>query len=269
MLNHIGRSDILMMTLDTLRFDVAQSLFEQERLPNLSRYLPADGWQRRHSPATFTYAAHHAFFAGFLPTPIDPEPHQRLFASEFGGSDTTGPQTFVFPEATLPQSLSRLGYRTICVGGTGFFNPDNALGRVLPDLFDEAHWSESMSVVDQDSPAHQVDCAIESTERYPDKRVFCFINFSAIHQPNWFYACNERPHNDSPQKGRDTLISHGEALVVIDREIPRLLECFRRRGSLFALLFSDHGTAYGEEGYWGHRLAHRVVWEVPYADFQW
>ena len=30
---------------------------------------------------------------------------------------------------------------------------------------------------------------------------------------------------------------------------------------------SDHGTAYGEEGYYGHRVAHPVVWTVPYAEF--
>jgi hypothetical protein len=30
---------------------------------------------------------------------------------------------------------------------------------------------------------------------------------------------------------------------------------------------SDHGTAYGEDGYRGHRLGHPVVWDVPYAEF--
>ena len=33
------------------------------------------------------------------------------------------------------------------------------------------------------------------------------------------------------------------------------------------VICSDHGTAYGEDGYTGHRLAHPVVWEVPYAEF--
>ncbi|QDV44498.1 hypothetical protein Enr13x_43640 [Stieleria neptunia] len=269
MLTHIGRSDLLMATLDTLRFDVAQELFEQGRLPNFARYLPANGWQRRHSPATFTYAAHHAFFAGFLPTHAGPEKHPRLFASSFGGSETTGEQTYVFPQATLPQALSAVGYHTICVGGTGFFNPDNALGRVLPELFDESHWSKSMSVVDRNSASHQVDCAVEGVEQQTDKRVFCFINFSAIHQPNWFFASERTAAGHSPADRTDNKHSHGEALIEIDRQIPRLLDCFRRRGSLFGMIFSDHGTAYGEQGYWGHRLAHPVVWEVPYAEIEW
>ncbi len=264
MLAHIGRSDLLLITLDTLRYDVAQELFEQDRLPTLSRYLPGHGWERRHSPASFTYAAHHAFFAGFLPTPMTSGPHARLFASKFAGSETTTEKTFTFPEATLPEALSAIGYHTICVGGTGFFNPDNALGRVLPSLFDESNWSPAMSVTAPDSASHQVECAITAVSKQIDKRVFCFINFSAIHQPNWFYE-----YDEPPADGRDTLASHGAALIDIDRQLSRLLDCFRERGNLFAIVCSDHGTAYGEDGYWGHRLAHPVVWEVPYVEFQW
>ena len=135
----VGEVDIVMITLDTLRFDVAQEAHQRGQLTTLSPYLGDDGWECRHTPASFTYAAHHAFFAGFLPTPITPGPHTRLFASQFGGSETTDANTFLFDEPTLPQALSARGYHTICIGGTGFFNPQNALGRVLPDLFDEAH----------------------------------------------------------------------------------------------------------------------------------
>jgi len=40
----------------------------------------------------------------------------------------------------------------------------------------------------------------------------------------------------------------------------------RKRAPTFAIVCSDHGTAYGEDGYRGHRLAHEVVWTVPYAE---
>ena len=39
------------------------------------------------------------------------------------------------------------------------------------------------------------------------------------------------------------------------------------RGRVFAIVCSDHGTAYGDDGYHGHRLAHPAVWTVPYAEF--
>ena len=32
------------------------------------------------------------------------------------------------------------------------------------------------------------------------------------------------------------------------------------------LIFSDHGTCYGESGYTGHRLVHDAVTHVPYAE---
>jgi hypothetical protein len=39
------------------------------------------------------------------------------------------------------------------------------------------------------------------------------------------------------------------------------------RRPCFTIVCSDHGTAYGEDGYAGHRIGHDVVWTVPYADF--
>src|SRR5918912_1267657 len=92
----VGTHDILLMTLDTLRYDVARDTLAAGRTPNLAAVLPSGQWEMRHSPGSFTYAAHHAFFAGFLPTPVGPGPHPRLFAARFPGSETTTPQTYVF-----------------------------------------------------------------------------------------------------------------------------------------------------------------------------
>src|SRR5881227_1033964 len=88
-----GTHDILFITLDTLRYDVAQELFEQGRTPFLASLLPESGWEPRHSPGSFTYAAHHAFFAGFLPTPVSRAKHPRPFAVRFPGSETIGDAT--------------------------------------------------------------------------------------------------------------------------------------------------------------------------------
>ena len=53
----VGSHDVLFVVLDTLRFDVAQDRFIAGRLPTLAPHLPPGGWERRHTPATFTYAA--------------------------------------------------------------------------------------------------------------------------------------------------------------------------------------------------------------------
>lgn len=254
----IGNADILFLTLDTLRYDAAQQAWREGRLETLGPHLGRGGWEVRHTPGSFTYAAHHAFFAGFLPTPTVAGPHPRLFAAQFAGSATTTDATFTFAEATLPEALAARGYHTVCLGGTGFFNRQNALSRVLPDLFAEAHWNPDLGVTCRTSEVNQVTQAIRSLAAAGDQRVFLFVNIAAIHQPNWFYGASAGP---------DTLATHTAALVAVDRALRPLLQAMKKRAPTFAIVCSDHGTAYGEDGYTGHRLAHEVVWNVPYADF--
>ena len=146
----IGSHDLLFVTLDTLRYDVAAQCLASGRTPHLAAVLPGGVWEERHTPASFTYAAHHAFFAGFLPTPVPPGPHERLFAARFGGSESSGPGTYVFDAADLPAGLAAAGYHTVCLGGVGFFNPAAPLGRVLPGLFAEAHWEPEFGVTPPD-----------------------------------------------------------------------------------------------------------------------
>ena len=202
----IGCADILFITLDTLRYDAAQQAWQEGRLKVLGPYLGEQGWERRHTPGSFTYAAHHAFFAGFLPTPPGPGPHARLFAAHFAGSMSTAETTFVFEQSTLPEALAACGYHTICIGGTGFFSGHNKLAKVLPGLFAEAHWSSEFGVTCRNSPANQVAQALRSIEGAGQQRVFVFINVSAIHQPNWFYGASEGP---------DTLATHTAALAAV------------------------------------------------------
>jgi hypothetical protein len=254
----VGSCDLLLLTLDTLRFDVAQELWRDGRTPNLAALLPEGGWEERHSPGSFTYSAHAAFFAGFLPTPARPGRHPRLFALRFEGSETTSPRTCVLDAPDIVTGLAARGYHTVCIGGVGFFNKLNPLGRALPGLFDESHWSPALGVTDPHSTRNQVRLAVEILGRV-ERPVFLFLNVSALHQPNRFYL--------SPPAEDDTLESHAAALSYVDGELPPLCEALRRRGPAFCIVLSDHGTAYGEEGFSGHRLAHPTVWTVPYAHF--
>ncbi len=252
---------VVFITLDTLRYDAAQTAFQSGQLTILAEYLPVTGWEHRHSPASFTYAAHHAFFSGFLPTPTAPGPHRRLFAAAFSGSESTGSETFVFHEPTLPQALSARGWHTVCIGGTGFFNLRNPLGSVLPGFFDEAFWEPSLGVTEPDSTANQVGLAVELLERHRGQ-LLLFVNISAIHQPNWFYL-----DGGGSKPETDTLASHTAALRAVDTALAPLFGAVGQRGSSSWIICSDHGTAYGENGYVGHRHGQAVVWDVPYAEF--
>ena len=61
--------------------------------------------------------------------------------------------------------------------------------------------------------------------------------------------------------------SHAAALRYVDGQLPILIRGLARKGRpTFCILTSDHGTLYGEDGWNGHRLAHPLVWTVPYGE---
>lgn len=268
----VGSHDLLFVAIDTLRFDVAVELLDLGRLPNLGRVLPHDAagrpfWEERHSPGNFTFAAHAAFFAGFLPTPVSQGPHPRLFAARFGGSESTAPDTWVFDKPSLVEGLAAAGYHSVCIGGVGFFDPSSPLGTVLPSLFAETHWSAETSVAAPESFEAQIDVARKVTASLDSEQpLFLFVNVPALHQPNWFYLEGAERDDSLPAKG-DTLESHAAALEYVDRHIGELFELMTERRDCFAIVCSDHGTLYGEDGLTGHRVAHPLVWTVPYAEF--
>lgn len=255
----VGTHDVLFVTLDTLRFDVAVESLTSGRTPTLARVLPGGAWEERHSPGTFTFAAHQAFFAGFLPTPARPGKHVRRFALRFAGSESTGAGTEVFDAPDLISGFAARGYHTLCVGGVGFFNLQNPLGHVLPGFFTERHWRAELGVTEPRSTEHQVSQVEASLSRLPaDRRCFTFVNVSALHQPNRFYV---------PGATEDSKATHAAALAYVDTQLPRLFAAVTRRAPCFVMIGSDHGTAYGEDGFHGHRLAHPVVTTVPWAEF--
>jgi hypothetical protein len=252
----IGSHDIVMLTLDTLRHDVATAAFNAGELPNLAAHMPATGWERRHTPGSFTYAAHVAFFAGFLPTPVAPGRHERLFALRFAGSETTGRNTAVLDGTDIIDGLRRRGYHTICIGGVGFFNKQTPLGSELPNRFDHSVWDPTLGVTDPSSTYNQVHAAIDALPA--GQRAFLFINISALHQPNCGYVAGATEDGPTTQQA---------ALAYVDSQLAPLFAAMKDRGPSLWIVCSDHGTAYGEHGYTGHRVGHPVVYTVPYTEF--
>ena len=280
-MNEIVKShDLVFITFDTLRYDVAQQLFLENQTPNLANLIGKQGWEKRHTPGSFTYAAHHAFFSGFLPTPARPGNHPRLFATKFVGSETTTKNTVVFNAADIVTGLHELNYHSICIGGVGFFNKQTPLSQVFPSLFKESHWNTSFGVTDPKSTENQFRFAAQRmTELAENQKLFLFINLSAIHQPNYFYLeekndqhiedQSEEKKQEGKNKKSDNIGSHAAALKYIDSQISILVEALEKRTRPnFCIFCGDHGTTYGEDGYRGHRLAHPKVWNVPYAQFK-
>ena len=68
------------------------------------------------------------------------------------------------------------------------------------------------------------------------------------------------------QARRDSVQTQAAALRYVDAHLPALFAALQRRAPVLAVLCSDHGTSYGEDGYTGHRHNHVTVGEVPYAE---
>ena len=255
----VGTHDVVLLTLDSLRLDVARAALAAGDTPTLAGLLPASGWQERHTPGTFTLPAHQAFLTGFLPTPTEPTgPHRRprLFAGEFDGARGIGPGTFRSAEPCLPEAFAARGYRTVCSGGVGFFSGQGALGSLIPGLFAEAHWSRATSVHARDSAAHQFTGLADRLGQI-DERVFALVNVAATHTPTHLYLPGER---------RDSVHSQQAALADVDTHLPVLLDALAARGPTLLIVCADHGTCFGDDGWWGHGLAHPAVTTVPYLE---
>jgi hypothetical protein len=247
----IGSHDVLFVVLDSLRFDVAARAMEDGRTPCLAALFP-DGWEERHSPATFTLPAHTAFFSGFLPTP-----GPRLFRARLPGRAAEA-GCLDFDTETWVEELASRGYRTICVGGVTFFNPGTALGRILSRRFQDAYWRPDFGPASRVSTVRQAEL-VESLVREapPTEPFLLFVNVSATHEPTWIFANGTR---------RDSANTQAAALEQADAPVGRIVQALVDRGRpLLAIVASDHGDAFGEDGVRGHLIPHETVFTVPFA----
>ncbi|MFE2495564.1 STM4013/SEN3800 family hydrolase [Streptomyces scopuliridis] len=248
-------TSILFVTLDSLRYDVARSALEDGLTPQVAGLLPMGGWERRHTPGSFTFPAHMAFFSGFLPKLPQPEQPPRLWECRPPAFKTVPKETFVFEASNLLIGLAEHGYRSVCVGGVTYFSRETPLGSVLPDMFDEDHWRPEFCSPAMDSTRHQVDHALEIAEKHGDRPLYLFVNISATHVPHGHYI------GDS----RDTLASQRAALAYADDHLGRLVATLTAKRRWLIIVSADHGDAFGDDGFHGRGIAHPVVMNVPFA----
>lgn len=258
----VGSHDILMICLDTLRYDAAQMEEELGGTPVLSQYSP---WRKCQAPGNFTYPSHHAMFAGFFPCDYEASnisDREFLFFPKAGGlGRIVPPGAYAFSGSTIVEGMEKAGYETWCVGGVSFFDKRTDLGRVFPSFFQKSWWNPSFGCPVKDSTRNQVDFILKKLEQIPEEqRIFLYLNVDAIHYPNYFYL---------EGAAHDSLESHRAALRYVDRELGRLFEGWKEKKGrpAFVICLSDHGTCYGEDGCQFHGINHPAVNAVPYKHF--
>lgn len=252
----VGRRDILFVCLDSLRYDVAVQEQERGGTPVLNQY---GDWRKCQAPGNFTYPSHQAMFAGFLPIEVgihNMKEREKLFFAEDIGMGRVAPEgAYSFSGSTWVEGLAKEGYETICIGGVSFFDKRTDIGRVMPEYFTRSYWKPAFGCRVKDCATHQVDFAVQVLRQMDtEQRVMMYINFSALHYPNYFYVEGKR---------KDCVESHAAALRYVDGELARLFDAFAERGNAFVICLSDHGTCYGEDGVWFHGINHPIVNTVP------
>jgi hypothetical protein len=258
-MNHlVGEVNVLFLTFDSLRFDVASNAMDSRKTPALEQLLDDRKWQRRDAPGTFTLPSHVSLFHGFFPTLPGTMRTWRPLSLAFQGSTTANENTYVFHAENIIAGFQMLHYRTFCIGGVGFFNRMNPMGLFLPGYFNESYWDESVGVGAINSAEAQVSIAVTWLKTLrANEKFLLFINVSATHVPHGHYL------NSNEQ----TTASQEAALAAVDRVLPKLVKEITQHGDCLCFWMSDHGDAYGEDGLYGHRFAHPVVAAIPYAAF--
>ena len=105
----IGTHDVLFVTLDTLRYDVAARLrCAPGRTPNLAAVLPGGGWEERHSPGQLHLRRPPGVLRR-LPADAGARPAGTRGCSplRFPGSETTADETCVFDAPDIVAGLAR------------------------------------------------------------------------------------------------------------------------------------------------------------------
>ncbi len=215
------------------------------------------------APGNFTYPSHQAMFIGFLPCPIEAKSANEreflFFPQKIGMGNIPPKNAFAFQGETFIEGLEKVGYHTMCIGGVSFFDKRTDIGKIFPKKFISSYWTPKFSCTNPKSCENQVEFTIRKVKELPkEKKVFCYINISAIHYPNYFYKEGEK---------RDNLETHEKALEYVDKNLEKLFEFFKERGKTFVIATSDHGTCYKEDGYIFHGINHPKVNHIPYKHF--
>lgn len=245
----------MLITLDSLRHDV----FNAATMPFLKSFPRA----RALTHGTYTLPAHTSFFAGKLPC---------TFAGLFdtGARSNRRPEGVPLWRLTNPESFgpglhqlvgrdivdgfNRKNYRTIGTGGVNWFDPQKPAHIQTIDHFARYRWFGGHT-----HGAEQVQWVAEEVIA-SDRPCFIFINFGETHHP--FYLSAKEPRTEYRHGFAACFAAQRRCAEFLDSLIGRLLTSKALKNT-DAIICSDHGDCFGEDGLYGHGFAHEKVLEVP------
>ena len=160
--------NFLFITMDSCRYDA----YRDAQTPTLDSFGP---WLPAQSPASYTYAAHHSFFAGILPNASEPVPYYNRFTRQLIGLVEVGEEPVkkstyftVVSDRDAIDGMRRAGFQTIGTGAMNWFRQSS-----LTSSFEQF---KILTHADK-----QIDYLLHEID--PSRPFFAFVNFGETHDP--------------------------------------------------------------------------------------
>jgi arylsulfatase A-like enzyme len=254
--SYMGKYNFLIVTLDSLRYDVTQ----MATTPNFHKIFSMGGlesFQKAYAQATFTLPSHVAMFKGFFPDNRESSGYYnrsdvKMFSLEHMWTDNERTVGVRFPEyPNIIRGFSGNGYYTIGLGSVGWFNTSFESSRFWKtDYFEEFYWGPELHEQQATSFEQQIEKLKDIlTKKGRGKKKLVFVNCGSTHFP---YAGHGR-----------SIEGQVAALEYVDYHIMKLVDLLPL--PLFMIVCSDHGDCFGENGLIGHGFFHEKVMEIPMA----
>ncbi|MFG0330045.1 MAG: hypothetical protein ACF8PN_09125 [Phycisphaerales bacterium] len=255
----IHPDSLFIITLDSCRFDV----FDEADAPTLKSI---GEHYEAHTPAVFTFAAHASLFVGMTPgIATSRERYKnpkagRIFRIVNTAAGGVRSDWIQLEGRTIVEGFRKLGYYTVGVAASRWFNPEVATGTILTQDFEDFRHSGT------DIEA-QVAYLTERINANRDRPIFAFVNVGETHIPYHYKGAPWPKKNICMLFGEENdaeLCRERQRLCLefTDEKIAPLVRLFQNSGASL-LCMGDHGDCHGEDGVWAHGVYHEKVMKVP------
>lgn len=253
----------ILITIDSCRWDT----FERAKTP----FLKSGQYEKCSTHATFTMAAHQAFFAGKLPHSYSGRKYFDTAALSkrrkqnqkqiwrLANPESTRPSHTLLEGRNIKAGFQKLGYTTIGTGAMNWFDDRKPATEHLLADFDHYKFFPNPECGDGRNLELQVEWALERVAE-TEGPYFLFINVGETH-----HRYQAKGHGLEADWGDASGCAEAQqaSLEYVDEVLSGKL--FPRLDNFLAVACGDHGDCWGEDGLWGHGFYHPAVMEVPMA----
>ncbi|MSP25059.1 MAG: sulfatase [Myxococcales bacterium] len=233
----------ILITVDTLRYDLGFAGYERAVSPNLDRLAKRSAvFERAYALASYTGKSVGPMLIGKYGS----ETHRNWgHFNKFSSEDTF-----------VAERLKRAGFRTMSVQGHRYFGAFGGLERGFDDLDLSAAPPEGAAwATDTTTTSDKLtDAAIALLDRHGSGQFFLWIHYLDPH-------ANYVSHAGTPEFGKSARDRYDHEVRYTDQEIGRLLSHVEKAawaGRTSIVVTSDHGEAFGEHGMHFHGFE---LWE--------